>query len=225
MKVLWLYDIDGTILSTEGAGRASMSQAFELCFGVEQAFSGLSFAGATDLGITGQAFEAAGLPQDSERLRVAYLPLLSGRLAKKPPRLCPGIHPLLPRTAAVGHNALLTGNWRTGARIKLEALDLAGPFEHQGRLLGAFGDDAADRNHLVPIAQAQARAAGLAFDLTVVIGDTPRDVACARAGQALAVAVCTGWSNREELEASGPDLLVEDLVSGADALLDLVGRS
>ena len=225
MKVLWLYDIDGTILSTEGAGRASMSQAFELCFGVEQAFSGLSFAGATDLGITGQAFDVAELPHEHERLRTTYLPLLSQRLKEKAPRLYPGIHGILPRSASVGHNALLTGNWRDGARIKLEAVGLVQPFELQGRLLGAFGDDAADRNLLVPIAQQQARAAGLDFDLTVVIGDTPRDVACARAGQALAVAVCTGWSDREELQASEPDLLLEDLVSGADALLDLVRRS
>ncbi|MFT5586520.1 MAG: phosphoglycolate phosphatase [Cognaticolwellia sp.] len=225
MKVLWLYDIDGTILSTEGAGRASMGQAFEQCFGVSDAFAGLSFAGATDSGITGQAFAAAGLAQQQGRLRAAYLPLLSGRLLQQAPSLCPGIHSLLPRTAQAGHNALLTGNWRAGARIKLEALTLAAHFERDERLLGAFGDDAADRNLLVPIAEAQARAAGLVFDRTVVIGDTPRDVECARAGNALAVAVCTGWSSREELHASSADLLLENLVVGADALLDLVRRS
>lgn len=225
MKVLWLYDIDGTILSTNGAGRASMSQAFEQAFGVVDAFGGLSFAGATDLGITGQAFAAAGIEPQPERLKEAYLPLLLGRLAERAPRLCPGIHALLPQTGAIGHNALLTGNWREGARIKLDALGLLASFERQGRLLGAFGDDAADRNLLVPIAQAQARAAGLDFDRTVVIGDTPRDVECARAGHALAVAVCTGWSSREELSACGPDLLVEDLEIGAPALLDLPQRS
>ena len=225
MKVLWLYDIDGTILSTAGAGRASMSQAFEVSFGVKEAFSGLSFAGATDLGISGQAFAAAGLPPDPEQLRDTYLPMLRRRLEGQPARLHPGIHPILPRTAAVGHNALLTGNWRAGACIKLDSVGLRSHFEREGRLLGAFGDDAADRNLLVPIAQAQARALGLVFDRTVVIGDTPRDVACARAGEALAVAVCTGWSDREELLASEPDLLLEDLLSGADALLDLVLRS
>jgi phosphoglycolate phosphatase-like HAD superfamily hydrolase len=225
MKVLWLYDIDGTILSTEGAGRASMGQAFEQCFGVEEAFAGLSFAGATALGITTKAFAAAGLAPEPERLREAYLPLLHGRLQRKAPRLCPGIHAILPRTAQLGHNALLTGNWRTGARIKLEAVSLSQPFEHASRLLGAFGDDAADRNLLVPIAEAQARAAGLSFERTVVIGDTPRDVECARAGNALAVAVCTGWSDRDTLQATQPDLLVDDLVSGADALLDLLRLS
>ena len=225
MTVLWLYDIDGTILSTEGAGRASMGQAFEQCFGVSDAFAGLSFAGATDSGITGRAFSAAGLPPQQDRLRGAYLPLLSGRLSERTPLLCPGIQAILLRTAMVGHNALLTGNWRAGARVKLEAVALARPFERGERLLGAFGGDAADRNLLVPIAEAQARAAGLVFDRTVVIGDTPRDVECARAGNAMAVAVCTGWSSREELEKSSPDLLLEDLVVGADALLGLLSRS
>lgn len=222
MKVLWLYDIDGTILSTQGAGRASMAQAFEQCFGVSDAFAGLSFAGATDLGITGAAFAQAGLEPDFEALQKAYLPILQSRLHQRAAALCPGIVPLLPRSAAVGHNALLTGNWRAGAQVKLDAVGLAEPFTRQGHLLGAFGDDAADRNLLVPIAEAQARAAGLEFEVTVVIGDTPRDVACARAGGAVAVAVCTGWSSREDLEASKPDLLLEDLVAGADALLDRV---
>lgn len=219
MKVLWLYDIDGTILSTQGAGRASMAQAFAQCFGVNKAFEGLSFAGATDLGITGAAFAQAGLAPDFSALEQAYLPILQGRLEHSPAQLCPGVPALFPHTAALGHNALLTGNWRAGAQVKLDSVGLSGTFARKGRLLGAFGDDAADRNLLVPIAEAQARAAGLDFEVTVVIGDTPRDVACARAGGAVAVAVCTGWSSRSELQAAEPDLLLEDLSKGAEALL------
>lgn len=219
MKPLILFDIDGTLLSTEGAGRASLTQAFQERFGVEDAFAGLSFAGATDLGITGRAFAHAGLEPDFAALEEAYLPLLSERLGIQAPRLCPGVPDILAPCAQRAHLALLTGNWLQGARIKLQA---AGLLEHFDPWVGAFGDDAADRNLLVPVAEQRAREQGLPLGRTVVIGDTPRDVECARAGGAIAVAVCTGWSDRETLAATEPDLLIEDLHREGSALLRLL---
>ena len=91
--------------------------------------------------------------------------------------LHPGVHRAIEATAAQGTNALLTGNWRSGAALKLGQVSLWDRFA-----FGAFGDDSGDRNDLVPVAEARARQAGVSFSRTVVIGDTPADVACARAG-------------------------------------------
>lgn len=215
--ILWLYDIDGTLISTGGAGRAALNEAFEHVYGVPEAFHGVSFAGRTDPGIIEDAFRLAGMePEPWDALVAAYLPRLEARLARGETVVHPGVHDILGATATRGVNALLTGNMRAGAERKLAPLGLWSEF-----VLGAYGDDSPDRNDLVPVAEARARAAGLAFDRTVVIGDTPADVACARAGGAVAVAVETGWSSREALSACEPDLLLADLASGRAALLNL----
>ncbi len=218
-RVLYLYDIDGTVLSTGGAGRRALNQAFEALHGRADAFAEVSFAGRTDPSISAQAFAQAGLPFDRtalSELKAAYLARLPGVLGAASDRLVlhPGVHAALAATADRGTNALLTGNWRDGARHKLDRVGLWGAFA-----FGAFGDDSGNRNDLVPVAEARARAAGVTFSRTVVIGDTPSDVACARAGGAVAVAVLTGWSSREALEAAEPDLLIEDLDTGLEALL------
>ncbi len=217
-----LWDIDGTLLSTGGAGREALDLAFEELFGVPKAFVAVSFGGRTDLGLIGEAFERAGLamPEDAApQLHDRYIGHLQRILAQRPERarLLPGLPRALAETEPRAVNALLTGNWRAGAVVKLGAVGLSGHFR-----FGAFGDDAADRNALVPIARRRAEAHGVTPGRVIVIGDTPHDVACARAGGAIAVAVCTGWSSRAELLACGPDLLIEDLVSGLDAFLDLL---
>ena len=217
-----LWDIDGTLLSTGGAGREALDLAFEELFGVPQAFVAVSFGGRTDLGLVGEAFERAGLsmPEDAApRLHDRYVGHLRRILAARPGRakLLPGLPQALAQTAPIAVNALLTGNWRAGAEAKLGAVGLWEQFR-----FGAFADDAADRNALVPIARRRAQSLGVTPGRVIVIGDTPHDVACARAGGAVAVAVCTGWSSREELQACGPDLLIEDLTSGIDAFLGLL---
>ena len=113
--------------------------------------------------------------------------------------------------AAVGLGALVTAGGEPSA------IDLwwEGP--------SAFGDDAVDRNHLVPVARRRAQEWGYQPRRVVVIGDTPKDVECARAGDAIAVAVKTGFATVESLEQSRPDLLLADLESGLDALLELLG--
>jgi len=219
VNTLFLYDIDGTILSTQGAGRASLDAAFEQLHGVERAFAEVRFGGRTDPGIIDRAYALAGLgytPEDAGRLQARYLELLNARLAGADITVHPGVHRAIEATAPLGRNALLTGNWEVGAQAKLGAVDLWHPFD-----FGAFGDDSPNRNDLVPVAVERSRASGFDPARVIVIGDTEADVACARAGGALAVAVLTGWADRGVLERARPDLLIDDLDAGLDALLAL----
>ena len=215
-----LYDIDGTLLNTRGAGREALNRAFLALHGVECAFDQVHFGGATDQSIVAQAYDHAGLPGEAgERraLKARYLAELRAGLEAEPERLrwCPGVTETVEATAERATNALLTGNWEAGAKLKLGSFFSRFAF-------GAFGDDSPRRNDLVPVARERARAAGVVAERVVVIGDTPADVACARAGGAVAVAVCTGWSDRATLEATEPDLVLDDLEGGREALLALL---
>ena len=215
---LLLFDIDGTLLRTRGAGRDALDEAFQAVCGWEQATAGISLAGATDGGIVRAvatrfgAWDArAGAAEvDVLAVQARYLAALARRLSE-PARVevCAGVHTLLAGLAGRAHVGLLTGNWRAGAALKLAAAGIAVDWVD-----GAFGDDAADRNLLVPVARARAAAAGLRYRRVVVIGDTPADVACARAGGAVAVAVETGFASPESLAASRPDLTLPDLERG-----------
>ena len=138
-------------------------------------------------------------------------------------RVLPGVEDTLRTFQERGvMQTLLTGNLESIARLKLACagLDRYVDFE-----LGAYGSDARDRTTLVPISKARIRAkTGLEPDPVIVVGDTPRDVACARAGQAVAVAVATAFHTRDQLEAAAPDLVLDDLTNGAaeiEKLLDL----
>ena len=117
---------------------------------------------------------------------------------------------------------VLTGNLEPIARLKLACANLDRYVDFE---LGAYGSDARDRTTLVPISKARIRAkTGLEPDPVIVVGDTPRDVACARAGQAVAVAVATAFHTRDQLEVAAPDLVLDDLTNGAadiEKLLDL----
>ncbi len=217
MKPLILWDIDGTLLSTGGAGRGALDEAFEGLHGVKSAFTRVVFGGCTDPGIVAQAFDHAGIQYDDdaiEQVLQSYIPRLRERLRSDAIVVHPGVPGIVLETEALAVNALLTGNWSEGARHKLEAVGL---WQHFA--FGAFGDDSAQRNDLVPVARERCP---YEPRHVVVIGDTPSDIACARAGAAIAVAVCTGWSSREELEAAAPDLLLKDLHEGREALLDLL---
>lgn len=223
---LLLFDIDGTLLRTRGAGRDALDEAFREVCGWEDATAGISLAGATDGGIVagvaarfGAVDPATGRHRvDVDAVRAVYVRALRRRL-EEPDRVevCPGVHALLDALAGRAHLGLLTGNWRAGAALKLAAAALDRPWVD-----GAYGDDAADRNLLVPIARARAEAAGLRFRRVIVIGDTPADVACARAGGAVAVAVETGFAAHGELVAARPDLLLPDLDRGRDWFSALV---
>jgi phosphoglycolate phosphatase len=200
-----------------------MSLAFEEMFSVHDAFAGIAMAGKTDAWILADAAAVHGTPAgpgDLARFRESYLRHLARELEHPGPRkgVMPGVPALL--DALGTHDqlylALLTGNYEDAARIKLEYFDLWRYFR-----CGAFGDDAPDRNQLLPRAMARVGACGgpaVPASQVVVIGDTPLDVQCAAAGGARSIAVATGNYDVETLEAAGADMVVRDL-SDAGAIL------
>jgi phosphoglycolate phosphatase len=137
----------------------------------------------------------------------------------------PGVPALLERLAALGiAQAPLTGNFEATARIKLATVGLD---HHLDFAIGAFGGDHHDRNELVPIALEKAsRLRGLAVEpaRVVILGDTPRDIACARAGGTRVVAVATGRYAAEALAPHQPDHLLASLADTDTALAAILGE-
>lgn len=214
--MLYLFDIDGTLLLTGGAGAVALEQAFMTHYGVAGAMRGVSPGGKTDPLIIGEMFERSlgRAPSDDEIARVlaAYLPLLRQAVATSTAyRLMPSVHEALDFLAADDAVclALATGNIRAAAQIKL---DRAGLWERFA--VGGFGCDSADRGLLVARAIERARShTGAAHDRDqiVVVGDTPRDVHAARACGVRVLAVATGTASRAELSAAQPDAVFDTL--------------
>jgi phosphoglycolate phosphatase-like HAD superfamily hydrolase len=225
---LVLFDIDGTLLRTRGAGREALDEAFRIVLGWHEATEGVPIAGGTDGGIVRGVAARFGVrwahgeppPFDIAAVQRTYLAALARRLGD-PGRvaLCPGVREVLRALDGRAHVGLLTGNWRVGAALKLGAVGI--DLDRFG--IGAFGDDAVDRDGLVPIARARAVDAGVPHRRIIVVGDTAADVSCARAGGAVAVAVETGFASPGELAKAAPDLLLPDLARGLGWLLALVG--
>ena len=224
MRTLILFDIDGTLVLTGGAGGRAMTLAFEQIFAIPNAFQGMNMAGRTDAWILNDAAAAHDIPQDSPdlaRFREAYLRHLAIELEKPGVArkgLMPGVRELLDALAPRDdvYLALLTGNYEAGARLKLEYFDLWRYFP-----CGAFGDDAPHRNVLVPKALTRVEACGgLTFSAAdaVVIGDTPLDVGCAACAGARSLAVATGSHSVDELRAAGADVVLQDLADTAEVL-------
>ena len=230
MTKLVLFDIDGTLVLTGRAGIRAMNRACEEVIGHAGALDGIPVAGRTDWIILHDALGAIGHALDDDlfaRLRDAYVRHLEEAIAEPGEgvkAVMPGIRPLLDTLAARPDVflALLTGNFERSARIKLAHFDLWRYFR-----CGAFGDDAADRNALVPFALERAKGCGLEAippESIFVIGDTPHDVACARAAGAVPIAVATGTFTVDQLRASGAEIVFEDL-SDSDAVLRVIAGS
>jgi len=230
MTKLVLFDIDGTLVLTGRAGIRAMNRACEEVIGHVGALDGIPVAGRTDWIILHDALGAIGHALDDDlfaRLRDAYVGHLEEAIAEPGEgvkAVMPGIRPLLDTLAARPDVflALLTGNFERSARIKLAHFDLWRYFR-----CGAFGDDAADRNALVPFALERAKGCGLEAippESIFVIGDTPHDVACARAVGAVPIAVATGTFTVDQLRASGAGIVFEDL-SDTDAVLRVIAAS
>ncbi|MFO0904915.1 MAG: HAD hydrolase-like protein [Pirellulales bacterium] len=222
MRIL-LFDIDGTLLSTGGAGMAALKAAMREEFGVADPQE-VPVSGRTDRGIARSLFQAHAMDDTEhhwERFRDAYLRHLAEQLPQRTGRVLPGVSTLLDRVAGrpevqVG---LLTGNVWEGARLKLEHYRLMSYFA-----FGGFGDRHADRDAVAAEAleQGRRRTAGASAELQVwVVGDTPMDVTCARHIGARSIAVATGSFSREVLETYEPDVLVDDL-SDAERLADMM---
>ncbi len=218
---LFLFDIDGTLLTSGGAGERALRLGFRDRFGIDDDLSSIEIAGRTDSGIVREMLAAHRLPATPENIAAfldGYLHHLAQEIPRTPGRLLPGILPLLdalqPRADIV--LALLTGNLARGAEIKLRHYGVWHYFE-----FGAFADDHHDRNQLGPFAQARARAQrGIEFppERIFVLGDTPHDIGCARAIGAKAIAIATGKFSQADLAAHTPDFLFEDL-GDLDAVL------
>ena len=224
---LFLFDIDGTLVTAAGAGRIALGRALEMVYGTTGPIERYDFRGKTDPRIVWDLMTAAGLDEAAIQAKqatcfeayVAELDALIGDGARV--KIMPGVAEMV-KALSVRDDAvvgLLTGNIEAGARVKLRPTGLWPLFR-----LGAFGSDAMDRRALPGIACERAhRIAGHAFDFAqvTIIGDTPLDVDCARACGAVAVAVATGFHPAEDLQACAPDLFFADFSDVPAALAAL----
>jgi len=210
---LFLFDIDGTLLIS-GAGKRALLAGARAFFGPDASLEGIEIAGRTDKAIAMDLLAREGRQPTDEAiagLLDQYLHQLALHLPGDQNEVLPGILPLLETLRMRSDVALglLTGNLERGAQLKLEQVGVWQFFQ-----FGAFADDSHIRNELGPHAIRRASdRVGFSFtpDSTYIIGDTPHDIACARAVGALAVAVATGNFDRAALAAHEPDFLFDDL--------------
>ena len=224
-KRLLLFDIDGTLVNTGGAGVVSLRKMVQQRFGVSDDLHDIEIAGKTDRAIIRDILRKYGEPPTEEAVAAfaeAYIEGLPGELLRCRGRVLPGINELLGRLRSHSQIvlALLTGNLKRGAQLKLEHYGLWDFVE-----FGAFADDHHDRNELGVFAHRRAREKhGHDFDSADVdvIGDTEHDIACGKAFGARTIAVATGSCSRERLQSCLPDFCFDDLsdVEGVIATLD-----
>jgi phosphoglycolate phosphatase-like HAD superfamily hydrolase len=214
-RLVWLFDVDGTLISTDGAAREAFARTVRDRLGVEDDLKDIPFAGRTDPLILGDILAKHGVTLGDgaiDQFWRATHAEMGALLAPGRGRVLPGVVEVLDAVAAepAWVSALLTGNTAGMARVKLGHYGLADRFA-----FGAFGDEAPDRNSLACIAVDRASRYGVPPGRCIVVGDTEHDVACARAAGARVVAVATGVSPRAELALHQPDLLLEDLTDAA----------
>ncbi|HYG65737.1 MAG TPA: HAD family hydrolase [Thermoanaerobaculia bacterium] len=223
MSRLILFDIDGTLVDCGPQVRPLFASALEEVFGETGDIHGYSFAGRTDPRIVLDLLTGAGMSEKEVRsrlpwMREVYLAKLERALAREGMRLLPGVQEMLESLEARDDVvlALLTGNWEPGARTKLSRFDLNRYFA-----FGAFGCDAADRDHLPPVALDRAEQwTGRRFtpEETLIIGDSIHDVSCGRAHGIPVLAVATGHTPAQALHDAGADWVIPDLRVAAESV-------
>jgi phosphoglycolate phosphatase len=205
-----LFDIDGTLVRTGGAGKAAMEAALRNAFGITDIRDEVPYSGRTDPAIGGDLLRVHGLEVTHEnylKLSNAYLASLPGCMSRIAGEVCPGIPKLLNTLREKNRTlGLLTGNVQAGAKHKLTHFGLWEYFA-----FGGFGDEHHDRDDVARSALRAAAERQANATEVWVIGDTPLDVKCARAIGAKAIAVATGWHPIQELHATGAELVLHDL--------------
>jgi phosphoglycolate phosphatase-like HAD superfamily hydrolase len=224
-KRLLLWDIDSTLIITDRGGMQALKQVVRERFATDDGFQDIEIAGRTDANIAASILRKYGI--EPEEAAVAdflesYLGHLERLLPQITGRVLPGVAQILERMAPREDRvlALLTGNLRRGAQLKLERFGLWHYFQ-----FGAFADDHADRNELGAFARSRAKekhGAEFAVADIDVIGDTGHDIACGKAFGARTIAVATGSWSRERLAEHEPDFLFDDL-SDVDSVIATVG--
>ncbi len=216
-----LFDIDGTLIRSGGAGKAAMEGGLANAFGVTDIRDEVPYGGRTDGAIVRDLLRVHDIEVSAtniEKLQKAYQAKLKETLVTQKGEICAGIPELLPklRNSPNVTLGLLTGNVRGGAENKLKHYDLWHYFP-----FGGFADDTHDRSEVARRAVVEAEThlkREIDRSHIWVIGDTPHDVQCARSIGAKAVAVGTGWHTMEELAASKPDVLAKDLREAKELL-------
>jgi phosphoglycolate phosphatase-like HAD superfamily hydrolase len=210
---LVLFDIDGTLIDSGGAGVRALELAMKDLFAIENAFHGIGMAGKTDTQIIRDGLEKHSISDNGiiDSVTRVYLRHLSREVHNDRRHIKPGIHDILNTLRALNDlsTGLLTGNLEKGARIKLEPFGLNEYFPS-----GAFGSDDEDRNNLLPIAVKRfEQLFNREIEITecVIVGDTPRDVECAHIHGAICIGVATGPYSYDALVAAGADHVVADL--------------
>ena len=230
--VLLLFDIDGTILTAGGAGMRAMATVAARMFGNSFSWDGVESAGHLDPLIFAEA-AANNKIENHHQLHQSfhdqYIHELAAELGRVPEQVVatPGIHECLQRMhrrAALKKDVVmgcLTGNYTKAVPVKLRAIGV----DHDWFSITAFGDEAPTRPDLVALAMRKyEKAMGLAPDprRVIIIGDTPRDVACAHAHGCVCLAVATGNYTLEELRAAKAEYVLPDLMDSSllDELID-----
>ena len=212
---LVLFDIDGTLIHTSGAGEKAFARVFANLFGISDGTEKLKFAGRTDVAILREFFVHNAIepsPDNMEQFFDAYVFMLEHMLQHLPGGAHPGVWNWLRELRGLPHApliGLLTGNIRLGAEIKLRQFNLWPEFA-----TGAFADDSAERNEIAAIAKRRGETllgCPLRGEEVLVIGDTPLDIACARAIGAKVLAVGTGMYRPRDLQPLQPDWVVDNL--------------
>lgn len=218
-RIALLFDVDGTLADTMGAGKAALTDAMTAVYGETGPVDSFQFHGRTDPEIVRGLLSAVGWADEAivrgfGDLWPQYLERLGRELDRLDGRATPlpGVSELLARIALDGRFAcgLVTGNLEDGARLKLAAAGIEERFT-----FGGYGSDAEARDELPGVALGRAADVhGLRFDpaRAIVIGDTPADIRCARAGGTRVLAVATGRHSAAELASCGPDAVLPDLV-------------